>query len=670
MERSFTRRGVLGATAGVFGVTALHSVGASQQGGGGDSERAPPDFDGFLDNVGNYDGSVADRRGETEVTVSVAVEANGGSFGFGPPAVHVDNGATVRWEWTGEGGAHNVVERSGVFDSGDVVGEAGHTFEHTFTDDGIYKYYCAPHEALGMRAAVVVGSDYPTRTPASTVTGTRTPEPTPTGDPIDGVSSTDWPSREYGATNRSFAPETTGPTDAAATQWAIQFDDAVLDPVLSDGTLYLSLWDRSGAVAVDAATGERRWERSVPGRVRATDGDRVYVTAENGSVFALNAETGETAWEWQDKRNAVHDLQIADGTVFAAVGEDLVTFDSATGDYFGLGSFEDRILGLGIADGTVYATGQTNFGSDQQDPELWVRAIDAEGGVEQWSLRRESYPPTRPTVTDETVFVGSRSHALHAIDRADGTERWTTEFGSSINGTAAVPTTADEPDGVCGTVYVGCNDYYLYAVDAESGQRRWRTRTRGSVNTPSVADGVVYATNRGYIHAGVDGDGDMVTETDGSVDRDKAVHAFDGATGQRLWTVDLDEQATTGQTPVYVGDEPVIADGALYVGLNTTDGTYKLYTVAETADSGAGSDESTSAATASGTPQSTPAATTTQQGDAGNATTTAGNATTSEGNTSASDQPTSGSGAGFTAVTTALGLLGVAGWQRWRDDDR
>ena len=47
-------------------------------------------------------------------------------------------------------------EASG-WDSG-VVSESGTTFERTFDVHGVYDYYCAPHESLGMVGRLVVGS--------------------------------------------------------------------------------------------------------------------------------------------------------------------------------------------------------------------------------------------------------------------------------------------------------------------------------------------------------------------------------------------------------------------------------------------------------------------------------------------------------------------------------
>lgn len=130
-----------------------------------DSTGSRPDFGGYLDDATNYDGTVVDETGQQEVTVRVGAGDTG--LAFGPAAVHVDNGATVEWEWTGEGGAHNVVAEDDSFDSGSPVAEAGVHFEHTFETDGIYRYYCNPHKATRMVGAVVVGSDYPSVAPGS-----------------------------------------------------------------------------------------------------------------------------------------------------------------------------------------------------------------------------------------------------------------------------------------------------------------------------------------------------------------------------------------------------------------------------------------------------------------------------------------------------------------------
>ena len=127
------------------------------EGGGSDGGDGPAGYGDWFEDVGNYEGT-RDLRGESEVTVSVGAGENG--LLFDPPAILVDSGATVVWEWTGEGGGHNVVEEDGTFESGEPVAEEGETFEYTFEDAGegdVFRYVCEPHEGVGMKGAVAVG---------------------------------------------------------------------------------------------------------------------------------------------------------------------------------------------------------------------------------------------------------------------------------------------------------------------------------------------------------------------------------------------------------------------------------------------------------------------------------------------------------------------------------
>ncbi|MFB6304274.1 MAG: halocyanin domain-containing protein [Haloferacaceae archaeon] len=110
----------------------------------------------YLSDVGNFDGTVVDATGQSEVTVSVGAPGNGGNFAFDPPAVRVDAGTTAVWEWTGNGGQHNVVAESGADFESELTDAAGHTFSYTFESTGTVLYYCQPHRSLGMKGAVVV----------------------------------------------------------------------------------------------------------------------------------------------------------------------------------------------------------------------------------------------------------------------------------------------------------------------------------------------------------------------------------------------------------------------------------------------------------------------------------------------------------------------------------
>lgn len=119
-------------------------------------------YDGYLSDANLFEGQTGDYTGSDEVTVDVGAGDN--NLAFRLPAIQIDPGTTVAWEWTGAGGGHNVVhavEESAqdeqAFNSGDPVAEEGETFEHTFEEAGVYKYYCNPHRASGMKGVVAVG---------------------------------------------------------------------------------------------------------------------------------------------------------------------------------------------------------------------------------------------------------------------------------------------------------------------------------------------------------------------------------------------------------------------------------------------------------------------------------------------------------------------------------
>ncbi|SFR45238.1 MULTISPECIES: halocyanin domain-containing protein [Halorubrum] len=132
--------------------------GSGGDGGGGTAvDDVPAEIDEYLADARLYEGTITDFTGEDEVTVQVGAGDVG--FAFSPPAIRITSSTTVVWEWTGQGGAHNVasVEASeSDFNSGSAVSEEGHTFEQSFDNTGIQLYQCTPHQANGMLGAIEV----------------------------------------------------------------------------------------------------------------------------------------------------------------------------------------------------------------------------------------------------------------------------------------------------------------------------------------------------------------------------------------------------------------------------------------------------------------------------------------------------------------------------------
>jgi halocyanin-like protein len=157
---SSTRRRFLRGAVPAVGAAALGSRGVRAQETSTPAQQRP-DWGGWLDGI---DGGYRDARGQDSVTVRVGASGNGGAFAFEPAGLWVDPGTTITFQWTGQGGGHNVVADSGPaeIDSGGPVDETGYTYEFTPEQGGITNYVCEPHVGLGMKGAIAVGDDVPT----------------------------------------------------------------------------------------------------------------------------------------------------------------------------------------------------------------------------------------------------------------------------------------------------------------------------------------------------------------------------------------------------------------------------------------------------------------------------------------------------------------------------
>jgi len=163
-----TRRAVLAlsgsalatATAGCTGLTGGTSDESTTEEGDGEDE--PTQGHGHDDEHGG-DGE----SGPAEhVEVSMLTRDDG--HHFHPHVAWVELGGTVTWRL--DSGVHTttayhpdsgdrpqrIPDGAEPWDSG-TVEEAGATFEVAFDTEGVYDFYCAPHETSGMLGSVVVG---------------------------------------------------------------------------------------------------------------------------------------------------------------------------------------------------------------------------------------------------------------------------------------------------------------------------------------------------------------------------------------------------------------------------------------------------------------------------------------------------------------------------------
>lgn len=113
------------------------------------------------------DGDTQEGDAQDGNVVEIRMVTDGQEFYFDPVGVHIEPGTTVRWVL--ENDMHNTVSYSADNDkpqripeeaegwASPIFTEEGATFEHTFEVEGVYDYFCTPHEALGMVGRIIVG---------------------------------------------------------------------------------------------------------------------------------------------------------------------------------------------------------------------------------------------------------------------------------------------------------------------------------------------------------------------------------------------------------------------------------------------------------------------------------------------------------------------------------
>jgi len=183
-------------------------------------------------------------------------------------------------------------------------------------------------------------------------------------------------------------------------------DDMVF--VVSEGTV----------VALAAKSGDTAWRVPLEGAARLFhDGGWLIVSAEKGEVVALRAQDGSMLWR--------HDP-----------GAPVVQLPAVGGDRLFLSLQDGRVVALELR------TGRS----------VWQRTL---GG-----------PPERLLPLGDRLFVGSADKYFYCLDAKDGKIKWRWRTGGEITGAPA----ADERH-----VYFLSLDNQLRALNRGNGNQVWRT---------------------------------------------------------------------------------------------------------------------------------------------------------------------------------------------------
>lgn len=306
------------------------------------------------------------------------------------------------------------------------------------------------------------------------------------------------------------------------------------------------------------SSGPASW---TPGTDEIPAGEWPMVRADAQGSGAVPWSTGPTPpldrhWVFDADDGWYRRPVVANGQVFAAVGQRLQALDAETGEPNWQYNASKRITGApAVANGTVYL----NEGVSQRELPATVRAIDATTGALQWEYEHDLTFGGWVLATNGTVYVPARDRLL-ALDAGTGHLVWWYEVGYPYSGVTSV---AVGPELVYATANTGNRGDAdttrpitgtLVALDPIAGEVRWS----------------VEQDYPGYVAVA----GDRVL-----VQSERRLTAFDAATGEWVWVELLRTEARTAPLAilddvVYYQAEPDDEEsGAVVAAVSLADGS-------------------------------------------------------------------------------------------------
>lgn len=209
------------------------------------------------------------------------------------------------------------------------------------------------------------------------------------------------------------------------------------------------------------------------------------------SVYALDEADGEISEDWiQDaliKDRIVAAPVQAEGLVFVGTADNLfLALEADTGQLawqfeaehsiWSSPAYEDGVLYVGSLDKNIYA-------------------LNAQTGDLLWEQALAGSVSGQVAVGEELLYVGSFDKQLHALDKETGAIRWEVPEGGTEDWVWAAPTLVDE------VVYFTDKSGNVFAVDAETGRTVWTVQIESQVvATPVVSEGAVFIASSGVVN--------------------------------------------------------------------------------------------------------------------------------------------------------------------------
>ena len=255
---------------------------------------------------------------------------------------------------------------------------------------------------------------------------------------------------------------------------------------LAEGVAYVTLTGTAsyGLYAYNVETGAFLWTYPHATSSPAVKDGVVYVN-DSINLDALDARTGELLWKYTITTTGTTNAPptVADGRVFIGAGDGtLYALDAASGEFLWSNRTFSQIFGApAVANGIVYTC--SGFHDGYQS---YCYAIDETSGGGLWSYFVDGLILGSPVVTNGLVFFDAQYGGTFALDATTSALVWN-YTGDPFEASPAVAN---------GIVYTAGGNEVL-ALDVYTGAVVWSSTVNGLACQPAVANGVVYLTSLG-----------------------------------------------------------------------------------------------------------------------------------------------------------------------------
>lgn len=272
-----------------------------------------------------------------------------------------------------------------------------------------------------------------------------------------------------------------------------------MTPVLA-GSYVLQGNNLDELVLIHRKWGTQVWKRTFKGGVEAgaiVFKDRVYVTANDGTVSALELETGKTIWSFATSTEnlSVPFLDTQTGLLYFHNAQNIVfCLEAQTGRQVWIYSKPDNsLLTIRGAASPLLANGFVYVGFSEGS----FVALNASTGQSVWELnlnrnKRFKDIDAQAVAYKNTVIVSGYDDRIYALNAQTGQTIWTHQAGSY----SAVTIHGDE-------LFVSTTDSRILKLKADTGELVWAVQDLKGIATESVVfkDLLLFGESQGYLKA-------------------------------------------------------------------------------------------------------------------------------------------------------------------------